>query len=64
LETINCLARTLAIKTVAEGIETKEQLDLMQDLQCSMGQGFYISKLLSEYELLDLLQKKIKLIVT
>jgi EAL domain-containing protein (putative c-di-GMP-specific phosphodiesterase class I) len=64
LETINCLARTLAIKTVAEGIETKEQLDLMQDLQCSMGQGFYISKLLSEDELLDLLQKKIKLIVT
>jgi diguanylate cyclase (GGDEF)-like protein len=64
LETINCLARSLAIKTVAEGIETKEQLDLMQDLQCSMGQGFYISKLLSEDELLDLLQKKIKLIVT
>ena len=29
LETINSLARSLAIKTVAEGIETKQQLELI-----------------------------------
>jgi diguanylate cyclase (GGDEF)-like protein len=63
LETINSLAKSLAIKTVAEGIETQAQLTLMQDLQCSMGQGFYISKLLSEESLLELIQDKKKLIV-
>lgn len=64
LETINSLARSLAIKTVAEGIETREQLELMQELECTMGQGFYISKLLNEDEMLDLLQNKGKMIVT
>jgi len=64
LETIISLAKSLAIKTTAEGIETQQQLRLMQDLQCSMGQGFYISKLLSEDNLLDLLKNKQKLIFT
>lgn len=64
LETINNLAKSLAIHTVAEGIETQQQLELMQDLQCSMGQGFYISKALSNDELLALLKNQKKLIVT
>jgi EAL domain-containing protein (putative c-di-GMP-specific phosphodiesterase class I) len=64
LETINNLAKSLAIDTVAEGIETQQQLELMQDLQCSMGQGFYISKALSNDELLVLLKNKKKLIIT
>ncbi|MFT6991172.1 MAG: diguanylate cyclase (GGDEF)-like protein [Paraglaciecola sp.] len=63
LETINNLAKSLAIHTVAEGIETQQQLELMQDLQCSMGQGFYISKALSNDELLALLKNQKKLIV-
>lgn len=64
LETIISLAKSLAIKTIAVGIETQEQLKLMQDLQCSMGQGLYISKLLNEEDLLVLLQNKHKLIIT
>lgn len=64
LETIISLARSLAIKIVAEGIETQQQLKLMQDLQCSMGQGFYICKSLSEDELLELMKNKKKLIIT
>ena len=64
LETINSLARSLAIKTVAEGIETQQQLELIQDMQCAMGQGFYISQSLSEDKLLELMKNKIKLIVT
>ncbi len=64
LETINNLAKSLAIDTVAEGIETQQQLELMQDLQCSTGQGFYISKALSDDELLELLKNQKKLIVT
>ena len=64
LETITSLARSFAIKTLAEGIETKEQLELMQDLKCPMGQGFYLSQLLSEDALLDFLQNNKKFIVT
>jgi predicted signal transduction protein with EAL and GGDEF domain len=64
LETINSLARSLAIQTVAEGIETQQQLELMQDMQCTMGQGVYISQSLSEDKLLELMKNKIKLIVT
>lgn len=64
LETINSLAKSLSIKTVAEGIETPEQLKLMQELECTMGQGFYISELLHEGDMLELLKSKKSLIVT
>jgi diguanylate cyclase (GGDEF)-like protein len=63
-ETINNQAKSLSIHTVAQGIETQQQLELMQDLQCSMGQGFYISKALSCDELLELLKNQKKLIIT
>ena len=58
LESINTLARSLSISTIAEGIETKEQFGLIKDLQYPIGQGFYISELVSEKELLDLLQNE------
>jgi diguanylate cyclase (GGDEF)-like protein len=58
LESISSLAKSLAIQTVAEGIENQKQLGLMQHLKCSMGQGFYISKPLSEEEFLELLASK------
>ncbi|MFT4808487.1 MAG: EAL domain-containing protein (putative c-di-GMP-specific phosphodiesterase class I) [Paraglaciecola sp.] len=53
MEKINNQAKSIAIYTVAEGIETQQQLDLVQDLQCSMGQGFYIIKALSVDEFLE-----------
>jgi len=37
------LAISLGISLVAEGIETAEQLALLQKLECSQGQGFYFS---------------------
>ena len=36
------LAKSLDLKTVAEGVETAEQQALMQRLECSDGQGFYL----------------------
>ena len=38
------LARSLDIATVAEGIETKEQLDRVREEGCTEAQGFYISR--------------------
>ena len=38
---ITSMARSLSLKTVAEGIETEEQLNILRLLRCDMGQGFY-----------------------
>ena len=38
------LARDLEIETIAEGIETFEQLVSLHALNCDYGQGFYLSK--------------------
>ncbi len=38
------LARNLGIGTIAEGIETIEQLSVLQTLDCQFGQGYYFAK--------------------
>jgi len=38
------LANTIGFKTVAEGVETKEQLDMLRKLNCNEVQGFFFSK--------------------
>ena len=50
LETIVQLARTLKLSTVAEGIETKAQLDFIQNLGCNLGQGFYFSAAMKDID--------------
>lgn len=38
------MSHSLEIEVVAEGVETKEQLDLLNALDCDIAQGFYLSK--------------------
>jgi len=38
---ILALAGTLGIDTIGEGIETREQRDILAELGCQFGQGFY-----------------------
>ena len=38
------ILRALGVRAVAEGVETREQLDVLLDLGCDMAQGFYLSK--------------------
>jgi EAL domain-containing protein (putative c-di-GMP-specific phosphodiesterase class I) len=45
------VARTLGMRTVAEGIETQGQADLMQQLECDYGQGYLFAKPLEAAEL-------------
>lgn len=40
VKTVLALARNLGLKTVAEGIETRHQLDALKNLGCDGGQGF------------------------
>ncbi len=42
------MARRLGIKTVSEGVETKEQLSFLQSVGCDMVQGYLIAKPMPE----------------
>jgi EAL domain-containing protein (putative c-di-GMP-specific phosphodiesterase class I) len=43
IETIVALSRVLGMVAIAEGIETKEQLELVRRLGSQMAQGYYVS---------------------
>lgn len=45
---IMTMAHELNIKTVAEGVETFEQVELLRDVGCDIIQGYYYSKPLNE----------------
>jgi PAS domain S-box-containing protein len=44
VQTIIQLAKNINMRAIAEGIETKEQLAMLQQLGCPAGQGFYFYK--------------------
>lgn len=44
LQTIISLAKNLKMRVIAEGIETENQLSLLQSLGCDYGQGFLLAK--------------------
>ena len=44
METAIELARKLGMKTVAEGVETKEDEAIILQAGCDYGQGYYYSK--------------------
>ena len=50
IETIVKMCKRLQIKTVAEGIETKGQMDFLKQVECDVVQGFYFSKPLTIQE--------------
>lgn len=45
-------------RSLAEGIETIEQLELLRQYQCEYGQGYYFAKPMKEEAFLDLLKKE------
>ena len=44
VQTIISLARSLKLTTVAEGVETEEQADLLELLRCDQMQGYFVSE--------------------
>lgn len=52
------LAHSLNLKVIAEGVETREQLDFLQDEHCDRAQGFYIAHPMPGPELLKLFEAK------
>ncbi|WP_051206181.1 putative bifunctional diguanylate cyclase/phosphodiesterase [Oceanospirillum maris] len=47
------LGKAMGLTVVAEGIENKEQLDLLADSGCDLGQGFYIDRPMPIADLID-----------
>ena len=47
-EAIIVMAKKLGIQVVAEGIETSEQLNILKNMGCEYGQGYYFSKPVSK----------------
>jgi EAL domain-containing protein (putative c-di-GMP-specific phosphodiesterase class I) len=56
VQTIISLARSLNLSTVAEGVESEEQADMLALLRCDQLQGYLISKPLPPAEAMVLLQ--------
>ncbi|MGZ1176893.1 EAL domain-containing protein [Lactobacillus delbrueckii subsp. bulgaricus] len=52
------MAKDLGIHTLAEGVETKQQLDFLQSIGCEWIQGFYYSKPLPTGEFAKLVAEK------
>lgn len=56
---ITNLARSMGVKTVAEGVEEKPQLDAIGALGCDEAQGYYFSRPVCGKEIVDVLQRPV-----
>ena len=62
VKTIIALAQNLNLEIIAEGVETKEQLDFLVNNGCENIQGYYYSKPISEQEFENIyLKEKVQL---
>lgn len=44
VESTITMINSMGLETVAEGIETKEQLEILKHMECAIGQGYYICR--------------------
>ena len=57
MEAIIAMAHKLSMKTVAEGVETAEQRDLLIAAGCDMAQGYLFAKPMPAQEFIKYLRK-------
>jgi EAL domain-containing protein (putative c-di-GMP-specific phosphodiesterase class I) len=55
---IVALARSLKLSVLAEGVESKRQLDFLRDEKCDRVQGYFFSRPLNSEVLLPLMAQK------
>jgi diguanylate cyclase (GGDEF)-like protein len=60
LNTIVSLAHNLKMRVIAEGIETKEQLEILSNLECDYAQGYLFAKPLPQEEMEEKLKEKFR----
>jgi EAL domain-containing protein (putative c-di-GMP-specific phosphodiesterase class I) len=64
LSVIIQLARSLGMRPLAEGIERREQLDLLVERGCLHGQGYYLSPPVSPEKILELKDQRLFSVAT
>jgi diguanylate cyclase (GGDEF)-like protein len=57
-EAVIAMAHKLGLKVVAEGIETRAQLDLLTGFGCDYGQGYFFSRPVPAEEFIRIIDKK------
>jgi EAL domain-containing protein (putative c-di-GMP-specific phosphodiesterase class I) len=60
-QAIIALASSLSLKVIAEGVETREQLDMLRSWRCEEMQGYFFCRPLPADELLSLLRQERRL---
>lgn len=58
LEQVVSMANKLELGLLAEGVETKEQIELLESIGCDQVQGYYYAKPMPEDEFFELLLKQ------
>lgn len=58
LEQVVSMAGKLKLGLLAEGVETKEQVELLQNIGCDQVQGFYYARPMPEEEFFELLKEQ------
>ena len=56
MESIIQMVNKLGYETIAEGIETKEQVEYLQEIGCNVIQGFLLGKPMDSYEIEELIK--------
>ncbi|WP_156791406.1 sensor domain-containing protein [Bacillus sp. SG-1] len=62
IKTIIAMTRNLNLLSIAEHVETKEQYEFLQEINCDEIQGYYCSEPLNSFELSELLQQDEKVL--
>ncbi len=52
------MGKRLGVTTIAEGVETEADWNLLKELGCELGQGFYVSKPMSADELIAWIKRR------
>lgn len=58
IRAILSMAHALGMSVVAEGVETRQQLDILRSLQCNEIQGYFVSRPVAAEEMLELMGKR------
>lgn len=56
VKSIIAMSRELNLLTVAEGVETKEHINMLRSLGCDIAQGYYFSKPINQDGFLDIIR--------
>ncbi|WP_062118460.1 putative bifunctional diguanylate cyclase/phosphodiesterase [Aureimonas sp. AU40] len=61
VSSVTALSRDLSLSCVVEGVETREQLDILQGLGCSLIQGYFYSRPMREVDVEAFLDQQLEL---